>query len=103
MIIGKQQNHRDHDHALTTLLATARHCNVTLNYEKLQYKREEVNFFGETYITSGCKPAQSKVKVITEIPAPTCEKKVQSFKGMVNYLSRFPLTYQACEAHKRTF
>ena len=25
MIIGKQQNHRDHDHALTTLLDTARH------------------------------------------------------------------------------
>ena len=28
MIIGKQQNHRDHDLALTTLLDTARKCNV---------------------------------------------------------------------------
>ena len=36
MTLGKQQNHRDHDQALTTLLETARCCNVRLNYEKLQ-------------------------------------------------------------------
>ena len=28
MIVGKQQNHRDHDLALTTLLDTTRKCNV---------------------------------------------------------------------------
>ena len=60
MIIGKQQNHRDHDHAFTTLLNTPRCCNVRLNYEKVQYKKEKVNFLGETYTTSGHKPAQSK-------------------------------------------
>ena len=49
----------------------------------------EVDFFGKTYITSGCKPAQSKVSAITEMPAPTCKKHVQLFIGMVNYLSKF--------------
>ena len=39
MIVGKQQNHRDHDLALTTLLDTARKCNVRLNFDKLQYKK----------------------------------------------------------------
>ena len=57
MVVGKQQNHRDHDVALTTLLETARKCNVRLNLDKLQYKKLEVDFFGETYTTSGCKPA----------------------------------------------
>ena len=75
MFIGKQQNQRDHDHAITTLLDTARHCNIRLNYEKLQYKKEEVDFFGETYTTSGYKPAQRKVTAITEMPAPTCKNK----------------------------
>ena len=28
MTVGKQPNHKDHDQALTTLLETARHCNV---------------------------------------------------------------------------
>ena len=32
---------------------------------------------------------QSKVKTIQEIPAPQCKKWVQSFIGMVNYLSKF--------------
>ena len=49
----------------------------------------EVDFFGETYTTSGCKPSQSKVSAITEMSAPTCKKQVQSFIGVVNYLSKF--------------
>ena len=89
MILGKQQNHRDHDVALTTLLDTAGKCNVRLNFDKLQYKKTEVDFFGETYTTSGCKPSQSKVSAITGMPASTCKKHVQSFIGMVNYLSKF--------------
>ena len=88
MLVGKQQNHRNHDVALTTLLETPRKCNVKLNFDKLQYKKIEVDFFGETYTTDGCKPAQGKVSAIVEIPAPTCKKQVQSFIGMVNYLSK---------------
>ena len=38
MVVGKQPNHKDHYLAFTTLLNTARKCNVHLNYEKLQYK-----------------------------------------------------------------
>ena len=65
MIVGKQQSHRDHDLALTTLLDTTRKCNVRLNFHKLQDKKIEVDFFGETYTTSAYKPAQSKVSAIT--------------------------------------
>ena len=32
--------------ALTKLLATARKCNVCLNYDKLQHKMQEVDYFG---------------------------------------------------------
>ena len=35
------------------------------------------------------KLAQSKVKAIVEMPPPSCKKQVQSFIGMVNYLSKF--------------
>ena len=88
-IVGKQQYHRDHDVALTTLLETSRKCNVKLNFDKLQYKKREVDFFGETYTTDGFKPAQSKVSAIVMMPAPTCKKQVQSFIGMISYLSMF--------------
>ena len=74
MIVGKKTNHSIQDQALTTLLERARRCNVFLNYDKLQYKKQEVDFFGETYTRSGHKPAQSKMSAITAMPAPTCEK-----------------------------
>ena len=38
MVVGKMQNHRNHNQALITLLQTEKACNVRLNYEKLQYK-----------------------------------------------------------------
>ena len=44
MIVGKKPSHSNHDQALMTLLETARKCNVQLNYEKLQYKKQEVDF-----------------------------------------------------------
>ena len=89
MVVGKQPNHKDHDQVLTTLLETARCCNVRLNYEKLQYKQKEVKFFGETYTVDGCRTAKGKVQAIVEMPAPSCKKEVQSFIGMINYLSKF--------------
>ena len=86
---GKKQDHKDHDQALPTLLQTARQCNVKLNYEKLQYKQTEVEFFGETYTVDGGKPAKGKVQAIVEMPGPTCKNEVQSFIWMINYLSKF--------------
>ena len=47
MVVGNQPNHRDHDVALTNLLETARKSNIHLNFDKLAYKKTEVDFFGE--------------------------------------------------------
>ena len=88
-VVGNQPNYRDHDVALTNLLETARKSNICLNYDKLVYKKTEVDFFGKTYTTDGSKPAQSKVSAISEMPPQTSKKQVQSFTGMVNYLSKF--------------
>ena len=45
MVVGYKQNHSDHDQTLTILLETARRCNVKLNYEKVWYKKDEIDFF----------------------------------------------------------
>ena len=85
MIVGYKPDHSDHDQAFTTLLQTAQKCNVKLNWDKLQYKQDEVEFFGDTYTTSSCKPSKDKVSAITPMPSPTNKKQVQSFIGMINY------------------
>ena len=68
MVVGYKPDHIDHDQAFTSLSQTAQKCNVKLNYVQLQYKHNEVDFFGETHTTSGCKPARSKVSAITVMP-----------------------------------
>ena len=93
MIFGYKPDHSDHDLPLTTLLQTAQKCNVKLNYDKLQCKQDEVEFFGETYTTSSHKPSKDKVSVLTAMPSSTNKEQVQSFIGMINYLSKFSLRF----------
>ena len=75
MVIGKQHNHKDHDLAFITLLQTAIKCNIKLNYDKLKFKCTEVNFYGKTYMTDGCKPAQNKITAIVKMPPPAPRKR----------------------------
>ena len=44
MVFGYKPDHSDHDQAFTNLLQTTQNCNVRLNYDKLQYKQNEVDF-----------------------------------------------------------
>ena len=89
MIVGYKPDHSDYDRAFPTLLQTAKQCYVKLNYGKLQYKQNEVEFFGKTYTPSGHKPSKDKVAAITSTPSQTNKKQVQSFIGMINYLAMF--------------
>ena len=89
MVIGYHEDKWDHDKAFTQLLETAKKNNIKLNFYKIQYKQLEVEFFSKTYMTQGCKPSDTKVKAITEMPKPTNLKDLQTFLGMVQYLSKF--------------
>ena len=91
MIVGYKPDHSDHNQALTNLLQTAQKCNVKLNYDKLQYKQDEADFFDETCTTSGHMPSRNKVSAIRAMPSPANKKQVQSFIGMINYLCKFSL------------
>ena len=48
-----------------------------------------MEFSGKTYTTQGHKSSDTKVKAITEMPKPTNLKDLQTFLGMVQYLSKF--------------
>ena len=89
MVIGYQEDEWDHDKAFIQLLETAKKNNIKLNFDKIQYKQKQVEFFGETYTTQGCKPCDTKVKAITEMPKPENLKDLQTFLGMIQYLSKF--------------
>ena len=57
IVVDYKADHSDHNIAFTRLLQMANENNVKLNFEKLQYKQTQVDFFGETYTTDGHKPS----------------------------------------------
>ena len=57
-----------------------------INYSISEHR---FDFFSKTYTIDGQKPSHSKVKAIQEMPLPQSKKQVQSFIGMINYLSKF--------------
>ena len=62
MIVGYKPDHSDHDQALTNLLETAQKCNVKPNCDKLQYKQDEIEFFGQNIYHKWSHTSQLKIK-----------------------------------------
>ena len=44
MVVGYEEDHSDHDKALTNLFQRAEKCNLKFNLDKIQYKKKEVSF-----------------------------------------------------------
>ena len=89
MVVGYKEDYSDHDLALTKLLQTAQKNTVKLKYNKLQYKKHKVTFFGENYTTQGRKPDLKKIKAIVKMKQPENKKEMQTLLGMVQYLQKF--------------
>ena len=52
-------------------------------------EKKQVKFFGMILSRDGVSPGPSKIEALKRLPEPKDEKLLQSFLGMVNYLSRF--------------
>ena len=65
-----------------------------LNPDKVQINCDAVPFFGNTLSKDGLRPDLNKVKLIQKWPTPKNQKELQSFLGIVNYLSRFLVFFQ---------
>ena len=62
---------------------------VVFNKAKIQFKCKEVSFFGHTWTPQGIKPDNKKVSAILGMKPPEDAKNLQSFLGLVNYLTRY--------------
>lgn len=78
---------KEHDDNLQRLMERARQQNLVFNKEKCLIKCKEVTFFGNIYSPDGVRPDPAKVQAIYDLKTPTSSKDVQSFLGMVTYLS----------------
>ncbi len=77
------------------MLQTAEDFGITLNEEKCEFAKEEIDFFGHTISKHGIKPSPKKIEAIRRAPRPESKKAVRSFLGMTGYLSKFIPRYSS--------
>ena len=81
-----------YDEFKTNVLAFLDRCvqeDMHLNPNKVKIDCHEVPFFSNILSKDGLSPDTCKVELIQQWPTATNHKELQSFLGMVNYLSRF--------------
>ena len=89
IMFGFKEDGSNHDSTVRKVLDKARSVGMWFNPTKCQFKQKQVKFFGLILTRDGVIPDPSKIEALKGLPEPKDEKLLQSFLGMVNYLSRF--------------
>ena len=79
----------EHDANVVNLMIRSRERGIKFNKDKVQFKCQEVSFFGHKWTRHGIKPDDSKISAIQKMTPPENRKDLQSFLGLVNYLTRY--------------
>ena len=87
VIFGR--NEEEHDRNLILFLETTRKNGLVLNKKKLQFKKEEVSFFGHRWNSTGISPDPKKTESILKMQFPPDKETMHSFLGLVNFLNRY--------------
>ena len=87
VIFGR--NEEEHDRNLILFLETTRKNGLVLNKKKLQFKKEEVSFFGHRWNSTGISPDPKKTESILKMQFPPDKETMHSFLGLVNFLNQY--------------
>ena len=87
VIFGR--NKEEHDRNLILFLETIRKNGLVLNKRKLQFKKEEVSFFGHRWNSTGISPDPKKTESILKMQFLPDKETMHSFLGLVNFLNRY--------------
>lgn len=63
--------------------------NLTINIEKSQFTKKEIEFLSYTINLNGVRPSNQRTEIIEKYPLPTKIKHIKKFLGMVNHYNRF--------------
>ena len=79
----------EHQQALLATLKKLEDAGLTLNLEKCEFYRDEVQFYGLRFSKDGVSPTEERVKALKECKTPTDAKLLRSFLCTVLWSARF--------------
>ena len=86
---GFNSDGTDHDATVRQIMDKAKQVGMRFNPAKCQFKHDEVKFFGMVLNRQGVIPDPAKIEALLKLPESKTEALLQSFLGMISYLSRF--------------
>lgn len=87
VIFGK--DHEEHDANLYEALQCAKRNNLKFNISKCFVKQDRIKFYGHYLSKEGLEVDIDKIQAVRDMPVPRTCQELQSFLGLVNYMSRF--------------
>ena len=89
VIFGYGDHDHDHDQTLYSVLDRACDVAMRFNPDKCIFKQDSISFYSVTLSSEGVRPHPRKIEAIKKLPELKSKALLQSFLGIVNYLSRF--------------
>ena len=89
LVIGYDEDGKDHDEAVYNVLRQCKEVNLKLNKDKCHFRCRSTPFFGEVVSREGIQPDRQKIKALTDMPVPKNKRELQAFVGIINYLGKF--------------
>ena len=85
----------EHERNFLAFIEKSMSNNLTLNSEKIQFKKFQVSFYGHCWSKHGISPDPKKIQELNHMEFLPDKETMRSFLGMINYLNR----YSALSAH----
>lgn len=83
----------EHLRQVESLLRCLSENNLTLNFEKTQFCRDEVDFLGFVITPRGLQAQPDKLAVIRDFRPPKNIKQLRGFLGFINFYAKFAKNY----------
>lgn len=87
LVFGKDLE--QHDKRLDKVMTILKNNNVVLKEEKCIFRNKTVNFLGHVLSENGVRPLRKYVSTIQQFRPPTTVGELQSFLGLVNFVSKW--------------
>lgn len=87
LVFGKDLE--QHDKRLDKVMTILKNNNVVLKEEKCIFRNKTVNFLGHVLSENGVRPLPKYVSTIQQFRPPTTVGELQSFLGLVNFVSKW--------------
>ena len=94
-IVITDRDEMEHDRNFLVFMEKCMKNNLTLNSEKIQFKKSQVSFYGHCWSKHSIPSDPKKIQALNHMEFPPDKETMRSFLRMINYLNR----YSALSAH----